>query len=452
MLKCYYKGAVYMKRASYVDKFGNAIDQTFESKKTFLRLFFVIGTIVPLVIIGFIIYTMVENSKCLKIYDSIKSATLEYMKDNDKMPEYAGDSVTVNVDKLYSGKYLSSANTDNIVCSGKVKATKYKNDIVYTLDINNCNSCSTNKRYGAWSGEVSYFPSDKTIVDVIPYYNYYEREVLTTDWSRKYETEEISDKKSKYGVKMPLEEDDSGLPKIPTEGEIVEVQTFETPMYRYKDKQWMWYDIVGNYSDFSSEQPSGFANKDEHTRISTDWSEYSLDYPGDKDYRQIRQVTGYKYYYEKDGKKVYANNGKYTAPDDVDETKYDKRDSDTSTLYTYSDSMWRWYNGQQRRYSSYSSTQPHGYAYRDDDTMTETSYTGWNEKSSVNAANSGYRTEDTKVLTQYRYVYEILSLPVLNKPVTRDKFIELVDMEPAEFASLEEYKLDVTYKFKYRKR
>ena len=140
-----------MKRASYVDSSGNTIDHTFESKKTFLNIFFVIGTIVPLILIGLIIYTMVDNSKCNKIYNSIKSATLEYMKDNDKMPEYEGDSVTINIDKLYSGKYLSSGYTDNLVCSGKVKATKYKNEIVYTLDVNNCNTCSVNTRYGSWS-------------------------------------------------------------------------------------------------------------------------------------------------------------------------------------------------------------------------------------------------------------------------------------------------------------
>ncbi len=441
-----------MKRASYVDKSGNTIDHTFESKKTFLNIFFVIGTIVPLILIGLIIYTMVDNSKCDKIYNSIKTATLEYMKDNDKMPEYEGDSASINIDKLYSGKYLSSLNTDNLVCSGKVKATKYKNEIIYTLDVNNCNTCSTNKRYGSWSEELSYYPAGKSIVDVIPYYNFYEREVLTTDWSKNYEADEISEKESKYGVKMPKDTEDNGMPKVPTEGEIVEVQTLETPMYRYKDKQWLWYDQPLNYSDFSSEQPSGFSTKDENTRIYTEWSEYSLNYPGEKTYREIKQTTGYKFYYEKDGKKIYANNGKYTAPEDVDESKYDQRDSDTSTLYQYRDSKWRWYNGQKRRYSSYRSVQPESYPYRDDATMQETPYSGWEENSSINSSNAGYRTEETKILTKFRYVYEILSLPVLKKPVTLDKFEKEVAMTPSDFASLEEYKLEVTYKFKYRKR
>lgn len=441
-----------MKRASYVDESGNTIDHTFESKKMFLYIFFVFGTIVPVLIIGFIIYTMVDNSKCLKIYDSVKASALEYLKDNDMVPDYDGNSETVNVDRLYSGKYLNSVDTDNLICAGKVKVTKYKDDLVYTLDLKNCNTCSINKRYGAWSDEAIYYPANKTIVDVIPYYNYYEREVLTTDWSRDYEADEIGGKKSKYGVKMPKDEDDYGLPKIPSEGEIVEVQVSKTPMYRYNDKQWLWYDIVGDYSDFASERPAGFSNRDDATKIYSDWSNYSLDYPGDKDYREIKETTGYKFYYEKDGKKVYANNGKYTAADDVDESKYDHREIDTSKLYSYRDSMWRWYNGQKRRYSSYRSVQPDGYLYRDDKTVTSGITSNWYPTSSIDASNSGYRTEETKFLTKYRYVYEILSLKVLDKPVTKDKFEELTQMTPSEFADLGEYKLEVAFKFKYRKR
>ncbi|MCI9110839.1 MAG: hypothetical protein HFH47_03375 [Bacilli bacterium] len=441
-----------MKRASYVDKSGNTIDHAFESKKSFLNLFFVIGTIVPLIVLGLIIYTMIDNSTCNKVYDSIKSATLEYIKDNEKMPDYEGDSTTINIDKLYSGEYLSSSNTNNLICSGKVKATKYKNDIVYTLDVNDCNTCSVNKRYGSWSNELSYYPTNKTIVDVIPYYNYYERQVLNTEWSKDYEEDELSKKESKYGVKLPKNKEDTGMPEVPKEGEIVEVQTLETPMYRYVDKQWRWYNEPLDYSDFSSEQPSGFSNKDEATKIYTEWSDYSLNYPGKQDYREIKESRGYKFYYEKDGKKVYANNGKYTVQEDIDESKYDKRDEETSTLYSYRDAKWRWYNGQKRMYSSYRSVQPDGYPYRDDATEQESMASSWKDTSSIDSSNSNYRKEETKILTKFRYVYEILSLPVLKKPVTQDKFEEKVAMMPSEFAGLEEYKLEVTYKFKYRKR
>ena len=44
-----------MKRRGYVDEKGNTINQSFENKKPLLRFFFVIGTVLPVVIIIFII-------------------------------------------------------------------------------------------------------------------------------------------------------------------------------------------------------------------------------------------------------------------------------------------------------------------------------------------------------------------------------------------------------------
>ena len=40
---------------------------------------------------------------------------------------------------------------------------------------------------------------------------------------------------------------------------------------------------------------------------------------------------------------------------------------------------------------------------------------------------------------------------MLKNPLTRDKFEEEVRMSIPEFASNENYKLEVTYKFRYRK-
>lgn len=441
-----------MKRASYVDRSGNAIDHSFESKKTFLRIFFVIGTVIPVIIIGFIIYTMIDNTKCQNVYKVIENAAHEYLKDNGIVPTFEGESETVKIDKLYSGKFLSSGYTNDLTCSGKVKVTKYKNELVYTIDLQNCGTCSTNNRYNTWSAETKYYPANKTVIDVIPYYNYYERQISTTDWSKEFEEEELEKKPSKYGVRMPNEENIDRMPEVPTEGNIVEVQASESTEYRYRDKQWLWYDIKGNYSDFSSEQPSGFANKDESTKIYSEWSEYSLNHPEEKDYRDIQSITGYKYYYEKGGKKVYANNGKYTAPEDVDQTKYTNKDSDTSTLYRYRDSKWRWYNGQKRRYSSYRSNPTNGYPYRDIETEKYTSYSSWSKESKLTSANQSYREEETKQKTKLRYVYEILSLKVLDKEINQQQFIEQTGMTAPEFAALENYKLEVTYKFKYRKR
>ncbi len=452
-----------MKKASYIDKDGNPVNEQFESKKTFLNIFFIIGTIVPLIIIGFLIYTMVDNNKCSKIYDAIKKATLEYMKDEGNTPSYEGESTTVSMNKLYTEHFLSSASTNDRMCSGKVKATRYKSKLVYTLDVNSCDTCSVNTRYNDWSAELSYLPADKTIVDVIPYYNYYERQVSATDWSKDYTADQINNKQSKYGVKMPKEEFIKELPEVPKEGNIAEVQQEQKIQYRYKDAEWKWYDIPGNYSEFSSEQPDGYTNKDENTRIYTSWTQYSLDHPDEKEYRNIEQATGYKCYYEENGEKKYINNGKYTPYADIDHQKYDHCDTETSPLYRYRDALWRWYNGTPRHYSSLYSRKPPGYNYRDDGTKQETLWTAWSDKSALTLDNNSYRTEETRILTRYRYIYEILSLPILEKPLNRQAFTKEISKQLQnygedeiitipDFATFENYKIEVSYKFKYRKR
>lgn len=438
-----------MKRASYVDNQGNTIDHSFESKKTILNIFFIMGTILPIVIIGLMIYTMIDNSNCNKIYTSVKNASLDYLKDEDKVPTVEGDSYTVAIDKLYSGNYLSSLRTNNNVCGGTVKVTKYKSDFLYTLNLTDCNTCTTNGRFGKWSSESSRYPTGKSIVDVIPYYNFFERQISMTEWSKYYEPEDISSKKSKYNIKLP--KDLKSMPEVPSEGNIVEAQKEESYQYRYRDRTWKWYDIPGDYSDFSSEQPDGYALKDTSTKIYTKWSEYSLDYPGEKDYRDIENVRGYKFYYEEDGKKVYANNGKYTPRSEVDEEKYNKSEEETTTLYRYRDEMWRWYNGTKRKYSAGYSEKPNGYSYRDVETEALSSYSGWKTTSSINEITKEYRIEEKKILTRFRYVYEILSLPVLEKPLSKTEFEKKTETKLTEFAEDEDYKLDVKYKFKYRK-
>ena len=330
-----------MKRKTYVDEEGNPIDQSFENKKPILRLFFIIGTILPFVIIILIIVAVFHNSNCLKVYNSIKTASLNYAKDQGELPNLEGDYTTIRLDDLYNDKYLRSASTNNNLCSGTVKITKYKQDYIYTIDARNCGSCSVNTKYGSWSNEQSAYPSGKAIIDVIPYYNYYQREISTTEWSDYYDDSELQDETSQYGIKLPL--DETTLPEIPKEAKTTNIENQTTYYYRYRDRSWKWYDIEGDYSEFSSEQPTGFANKDESSEIYTDWTEYSLNYPEEKDYRTIQNTTGYKYYYlNNDGEKVYYNSGQYTAKEDVNTEKYDHTDDETTTLYRYRDKQWRW--------------------------------------------------------------------------------------------------------------
>ena len=440
-----------MKRANYVDQQGNVIDQSFESKKPILVVLFIIGTIVPLLLIGFIIYTAIQNNNCNNIYNEIKKSTNNYLKEESLLPSVEGEYTSTTLDKLYENNYLSSFKTNNMVCKGTVKTTKTNNKYVYSINLSNCNTCTTSKRYKGWSDEVSN-PSNKPIIDVIPYYNYYEREINITDWSKYYEKEELAKENSKYGIKLPANPEDNGMPEVPEEGQIVEAKKEEILNYRHKDKQWLWYDIIGDYSEFTSEKPSGYSQKDEKSRIYSNWSKWSLNHPQEKSYRDISTSTGYQFYYEKDGKKVYANNKKYTVAEDVDQTKYNKRESKSVKMYRYRDTKWRWYNGQKRKYSTLKSEKPNGYNYRDDETESETNYSSWEEESSLTDSNSSYRTEETKVLTRFCYVYEILSDPVLEEPVTKDEFIDIVGMSVPEFVTQENYKMEVTYQYKYRKR
>ena len=62
-----------------------------------------------------------------------------------------------------------------------------------------------------------------------------------------------------------------------------------------------------------------------------------------------------------------------------------------------------------------------------------------------------YRVEERKIMTRFRIRYEILSLKVLSAPLNRNDFEKKVKMSIPEFNSNENYKLEVTYKFKYRK-
>ena len=439
-----------MKRQTYVDEEGNPINQSLENKKPLLRFFFVFGTILPIIILIFIVVAVIQNNNCLKIYDTLKSASLKYAKDQGSIPTLEGESTSVRLDDLYNNEYLRSASTDNTLCSGTVKITKYKNDYVYTIDARNCGKCSVNTKYGEWSSEQTAYPSGKAIIDVIPYYNYYDKEVSTTEWTDYFDDSQLQDETSKYGIKLPLDEEE--LPEVPSEGNIVNIENQTTYYYRYRDRSWKWYDIEGDYSEFSSEQPSGYANRDDNSEIYTEWTEWSLNYPEEKDYRTIENTVGYKFYYLNDkGDKVYYNSGKYSARDDVDTTKYNKTDEDTTTLYRYRDKKWRWYNGTKRKYSSYSSSQPSQMPYKDRDTETLGNPTSWSAESRVNESNQEYRVEERRLMTRFRIEYEILSLKVLDTPLNHSDFEEKVKMSVPEFATNENYKLEVTYKFKYRK-
>ena len=439
-----------MKRMTYVDKNGNQVDQSFENRKPLLKFFFIFGTVLPLILIIMIIITIFQNNHCKGVYEEIKKSSLLYAQNELDMPDVEGDSVIVSIGTLYSNQYLKSTNTNNMLCSGTVKITKYKDEYIYTLDVKNCNSCTTDKRFGNWSSLQTKYPKGKTVIDVIPYYNYYEREMNTTKWSKYFDQDEISDEVSKYGINLP--NDMTEIPEIPSESNIYTYEKEDTEYYRYRDISWKWYDIEGSYSEFSSEKPSGFENKDESTEKYSKWSNYSLDYPEEKSYRSIESTQGYKYYYlDKNNKKVYFNNGKYTPRDEVDTKKYNQFDSETATLYHYRDKQWRWYNGQKRKYSNFSSSAQEGKPYKDTQLESESNWSSWSETSHMNEITKSYRTEENKTMTRFRIKYETLSLKILENPLEKNEFESEINESIKTFNEREDVKLETTYKFKYRK-
>ena len=436
-----------MKRMKYVDSSGNEINQALENRRPLLNFFFVFGTIIPIIIFGIIIFKIFQNKKCIDIYDQIKKSSLSYISDQGIEPEVEGEDVLISIGDLYQGQYLKSSNTNNILCSGTVKVTKYKSEYVYTIDTKNCGSCSVNKKYSSWSNEINNYPKNKAIVDVIPYYNYYDRDISTTKWSDYYDLEELSEKKSEYGINLPI--DLESLPEIPKEANIINIEEDTTYYYRYSNKSWQWYDIVGNYSDFSSEKPNGFEKKDENVMIYTNWSEYSLNYPEEKSYREISKTTGYKFYYiNKSNKKIYFNNGKYTPVEDVNTDKYNEREEENITLYRYRDKKWRWYNGQRRNYSGFHSTAPSYRPYKDVETEILNNPSNW---SIDRKESTEYLVEESKQVKRFRIEYETLSLLVLNKALNKKDFENKENTTIQEFFDREDKKLEVTYKFKYRK-
>lgn len=439
-----------MKRMTYVDKEGNQVNLTLERKKPLLRFFLGFNIAMPVILVGFMIFNIIQNKKCINVYNAIDKASLVYLKDLGNTPNVEGDSVLVNISDLYSEQYLKSSSTSDVLCSGTVKVTRYKDDYIYTIDTKNCSSCSVNKKYKGWTQWQDSYPSNKTIVDVMPYYNYYEREINTTEWSDYYEENEISDEVSKYGIKLPL--DDEKMIAVPKEAKIITIENDTTYYYRYRDRKWKWYDIEGNYSSFSSERPDGFALKDEDTEKYTDWSEYSQNYPQEKEYREIDQTTGYKYYYvNKKGDKIYYNKGKYSPAEEVNVKKYDMVEEDSVTLYRYRDKVWRWYNGAKRKYSSESSVAVEDFPNKDIETETLDSPSNWEQERYVEEGSENYRVEEKKLMTRYRTRYEILSLLALKEPLKKNDFEKKVKSNILEFASRDSVKLETSYKFRYRK-
>lgn len=429
-----------------------------EYKKNIKIGLFVLGGIVIVLILYLIINSIIKSSHdkvCMPIENKVIDSSVKYAKENNLLPVNEGESVVVEIEDLLSSGVLSK--NDIILkenqCNGNVKITKYKDDYIKTIDLKNCNYCTTDKRYKKWSNESTREPSGKNmIVDVEAYYNYKTYEDYNSNWTKFFKSSLISTEESKeYKIKLPI--DETVLPTIPEEAEILNIEKEDKNYYRHRDKKWKFYvDNGGNYTTtYFSEQPAGYANKDEDTLKLKEWSEWSLNYPDTKSYRTIKSAIGYKWYYLDKKEKKYWNSGAYSVEQPSE--KYDTKDKGSSEkMYSYQDKTWLWYNGAKRKYSGYNSIMPKGYKLKDINMLNYSNWSNWKDVSYLNNANSSYREQEIDVYSRYRIHYRMNSYFKFEDHLNIKEFEKETQSSLTDFLKREKTTIDIIYKFKYRKR
>lgn len=438
-----------MIRDEYVDQNGAPVDQYAKDKKRVRNILIAVGIIFFIVAI-YLIFTNVSRSNyCGKIIDRVTEASLEYAKELNMLPVSEGDYNRIELDTLVNDNRISKEEitVNKKVATGKIKITKYKKEYIVTVELANCDYCDVSKKN--WSKEQTKKPKSK-IIDVITYYNYAKKSINTTDWTDWFTNDRLDTKVSQeYKIRLPKEE--SALPRIAKDAEIIAIDQETKEFYRYRDKKWKFYKGGGDYTDFfSSEQPNGYANSDHNTVTYTEWSKYSLNYPEEKSYRTITSVTGYKWYKKVNGKQVYYGDGQYFVDEDVPDGY--KKDSDqTAPMYRYRDKQWRWYNGEARKYSGYATTMPKGYTTIDDSLFSYTGYSNWSTTSHLTEANAAYREEQIDTRYRYRIRYNVYSLFVFPKPVTKEKLEKELQQNIDDILKREDIKVEITYKFRQKK-
>lgn len=421
------------KVGEFFSKIFNRINKM--NKKIIMLIF--IAILILIVIITFIVGSINKkrNEECKQLYNSIGVLVEEYLTQKNLYPVLQGTSVTVDLNQVEPVYYKKKQVT------GTVKYTKYNDTYIKTFYVQNCKRCST-KEFGKETDE---YKENRSNVDVVAYYNYYDSSIYNSYWTNYIEPEKISNEKT-MGVNLPI--DTKVLPNIPDEAIIVEYVKEDKTYYSYRDLMYKWYKNNVQYSAFSSEQPAGYANKDTNTMITTEPSEWSLDYPEVKSYRTINKKTAYRWYYQDGKEKIYWNDGAYypTQP----EEKYDKKSKESVTMYNYTDKMWKWYNGNvTRQYSSYVRVPSSSYIYKDNELYQYTSWTPYKDSSSINAENSGYREEVTKTYSRYMIKYRVLSFAKLDKPVSQEELERITGKTLEQLMNDPTTYVETTFKFKY---
>lgn len=416
----------------------NKIMEFLSVKKNKRRVMFILLALLAILIIIFIITTSVKaknKAKCDNLRDEIIALTDSYLNSKNLYPTLNGESIEINLSNLsedivYKDKYVT----------GTVTYTKYNDEYVKTFNLLNASNCTT-KDFGK---ETSKYKSDEN-VKVNVTFNYYEVDSYNSKWTAYLASEYISEEETD-GVLLPL--DSKKLPSIPENAVITEYVRETKTYYSYRDKQWRYYKNNIKYSDYSSTQPVGYTYKDTATKSTTEQTEWSLDYPEVFEYRHIKSTTGYRWYYLEGKEKVYWENGKYS-PDSPGE-EYKKDTESKVTMYSYYDDMYRWYNGNTKRvYSSYRSTKPSGYNYKDEQTLTYTNWSSYTDESKLDDSNKSYREERTDTYSRYLIKYDIYSLPMLEKNVSLNELEQTLGKSYEEIANDKTIKVEVHFTFQY---
>lgn len=403
-------------------------------KNKYFKLAIILITFILLIILIIsLIVSGNKKKKCNSLKEEIIASVDEYVKDNNLLPTLNGDSISIDLSDIeddikFKEKFVT----------GFITYTNYNGEYIKTIEINNADYCSTNK----FGKETDKYNS-KNNVKVNVYFNYYTVDSFNSKWTDYIPSENISTEETN-GVLLPVDLND--LPKIPDAAVITEYVRETKTFYSYRDKKWEWYKNNIKYSDYSSTQPYGYTNKDVATEKNTESSEWSLDYPEEYDYRHIKSKVGYQWYYLDGKEKIYWENGKYSIVSPGDEYKKDVDNS--AKMYSYYDETWRWYNGNTKRiYSNPSSTQPKGYNYKDETTLTYTNWSSYKDYSKLDSTNKSYREEITDLHSRYLIKYDIYSYAMLEEPVTLDELENILGKSYKEILSDKSLKVDVIFKF-----
>lgn len=389
-----------------------------------------------LLIIIFIISSILSGNKkraCNTLKENIITATDKYVKENNLLPTLNGDSVVINLNELTETFSFKKSNV-----TGTITYTNYNGEYIKTFEIQNADYCST-KEFGKEKDKYN----EKNNVKVIAYFNYNKVDHFNSKWTNYLASDKISTEATN-GVYLPIDKED--LPVIPTNAVITEYVTETKTYYSYRDKMWKWYINDVKYSNYSSTKPNGYTNKDASTQKISAPSEWSLNYPDEYEYRTIQTRTGYQWYYEQGKEKIYWENGKYSTESPGKEYK---KDLDTAArMYSYTDKIWRWYNGNVTRiYSAPKSTKPANYNYKDQDTLTYTNWFGYTETSYLTNENKSYREQRTDIRTRYLIKYDIHYENMLDKPVSLEELENILGKSYEEILNDKSINVNVTFKF-----